>query len=60
MKISDDLISEFQLLYKKAFDIEISAEEAQVQGLAVMRLVALRREQKLNDRRHNSLSVLSN
>lgn len=60
MKISDDLISEFQLLYKKAFDIEISAEEAQVQGLAVMRLVALKRERKLNDRRCHSLGNLNN
>ena len=60
MRISDDLISEFQLLYKNAFGVEISAEEAQIQGLAVMRLVALKREKELSDRRNNSLSVLSN
>ena len=60
MRIPDDLIKEFQLLYRNAFGIEISVEEAQIQGLAVMRLVALKREQELNDRRHNSLSVLNN
>lgn len=60
MRIPDDLISEFQLLYKNAFGIEINAEEARVQGLAVMRLVALNREQKLSDQGHCGLSDLNN
>ena len=39
MQLSDALIRSFQALYKESFGEEISAEEAQKQGLAVMRLI---------------------
>ena len=45
MRIPTANIEEFQRLYKKHFGEEISSEEAQKQGLAVMRLVAITMEQ---------------
>ena len=45
MRIPTANIEEFQRLYKKRFGEEISSEEAQKQGLAVMRLVAITMEQ---------------
>lgn len=46
MRIPTSYIKEFQRLYKKHFGTEISSEEAQVQGLAVMRLVAITLEKE--------------
>jgi hypothetical protein len=47
MRLPDKCIKEFQVLYKRAFGIEISDEEAQTQGLAVMRLVAIKKKREL-------------
>jgi len=47
MQIPRELIDRFKALYKKEFGIELSNEEAQKQGLAVMRLIAVRYENKL-------------
>lgn len=46
--IPEPLIKRFQELYKAHFGVSISSEEAQKQGLAVMRLVAVRQEELLN------------
>lgn len=46
MRIPTANIREFQKLYKKHFGETISDEEAQIQGLAVMRLVAISMEEK--------------
>lgn len=59
MRIPDANIKQFQSLYKRVFGVEIDSEEAQKQGLAVMRLVAVRQEEKLlnkekNDEQRNS------
>ena len=45
MRIPNANIEEFQKLYKKHFGVALSSEEAQKQGLAVMRLVAIAMEQ---------------
>ena len=58
MRIPSDCISKFQKLYKQAFGVDISAEEAQIQGLACMRLVAIREEQKLLERKDHTLHNL--
>ena len=42
MQIPQGLIDQFKALYKEKFDIELTDEEAQRQGRAVMRLVAAR------------------
>ncbi len=47
MQISQELVDQFKTLYKERFDIELTNEEAQKQGLAVMRLIAVRYENKL-------------
>ena len=41
MRIPEKNIKELQKLYKKSFGLDIDTEEAQKQGLAIMRLVAL-------------------
>lgn len=41
MRISAENIKKLQRLYKTTFGIDIDAEEAQVQGLAIMRLTAI-------------------
>ena len=45
MRISVENIKRLQRLYKATFGIDIDAEEAQVQGLAIMRLTAITIEQ---------------
>lgn len=45
MRIPNANIEAFRRLYHKHFGIELSSEEAQRQGLAVMRLVAITMEQ---------------
>ena len=47
MRIPDANIKQFQSLYKAVLGVDIDTEEAQKQGLAVMRLVAIRQEKKL-------------
>jgi hypothetical protein len=47
MRIPDANIKQFQSLYKTVLGIDIDTEEAQKQGLAVMRLVAIKQEKKL-------------
>lgn len=51
--IPEPLIKRFQKLYKACFGEDISSEEAQKQGLAVMRLVAIRQEELLNRKDDN-------
>ena len=53
MRIPDALIGQFQSLYRQAFGVDITAEEAQIQGLAVMRLVAIRQENLMNKEDEN-------
>jgi len=45
MRIPAENIEKLQRLYKSAFGVDIDAEEAQKQGLAIMRLVAIVEEQ---------------
>lgn len=47
MQIPQELINQFKTLYKEQFGIKLTNEEAQKQGLAVMRLIAVRYENKL-------------
>lgn len=47
MQISQELVDRFKTLYKEQFGIGLTNEEAQKQGLAVMRLIAVRYENKL-------------
>jgi hypothetical protein len=47
VRIPDESIRKFQILYRQAFGEETSAERAQAEGLALMRLAAIREEQKL-------------
>lgn len=42
MQIPQDRIEQLKCLYKEAFGDDLSDEEAQVQGLAILRLVAFR------------------
>ena len=42
MQIPQDRIEQLKCLYKEAFGEDLSDEEAQVQGLAILRLVAFR------------------
>ncbi|MCL2085337.1 hypothetical protein FWH09_00135 [Candidatus Saccharibacteria bacterium] len=44
MRIPEEYIKKFQELYKKEFGEDISSEEAQVQCLALVRLVAIKKE----------------
>jgi hypothetical protein len=48
MRIPSAIIEKFQRLYKAAYGIDIDTEEAQKQLLAVMRLVAVRKERELS------------
>ena len=57
MRIPNAHIEEFQRLYKVAFGIDIDSEEAHKQGLAVMRLVAIRQEQELLDSEENKCNL---
>ena len=41
MQIPTIYVKKFQRLYKQTFGEDISEEEAKIQGLAVMRLVAI-------------------
>lgn len=45
MCIPAENIEKLQNLFKSAFGVDIDAEEAQKQGLAIMRLVAISKEQ---------------
>lgn len=45
MRIPAENIKKLQRLYKTAFGVDIDAEEAQKQGLAIMRLVSIAMEQ---------------
>lgn len=47
MQIPQEFIDQFKALYKKQFGIELTDGEAQKQGLAVIRLVAVRQKSKL-------------
>lgn len=42
MQIPPSRIEQLKSLYKTAFGCELSDEEAQIQGLAILRLVAIR------------------
>lgn len=46
MYISDALIQRFQSLYREKFHKEITAEEAQKQGLAIVRLIIAKERMK--------------
>lgn len=59
MRIPEEQIKKFQALYKKAFGADISSEEAQKQGLAVMRLMAIRQEEELLKKNNNEKSKKS-
>lgn len=47
MQIPQKSINRFKVLYKREFGVELTDEEAQKQGVAVMRLVAVRQMDKL-------------
>ena len=47
MQIPQKSINRFKVLYKREFGIELTDEEAQKQGVAVMSLVAVRQIDKL-------------
>lgn len=53
MQIPQELINQFKTLYKEQFGIKLTNEEAQKQGLAVMRLIAVRYENKLTKGENN-------
>jgi hypothetical protein len=41
MKLSDQAIQEFQVLYEKQFGIQLSSEDAAVEATKLLKLVAL-------------------
>lgn len=53
MQIPQELTNQFKTLYKGQFGIKLTNEEAQKQGLAVMRLIAVRYENKLTKGENN-------
>lgn len=54
MQIPQDRIEQFKCLYKEAFGGNLSDEEAQVQGLAILRLVAIRQDRALSSQKEGA------
>lgn len=46
MRLSDERIKELQVLLKKLYGLEYSAEEAQEAGLAIMRFVIVKTQRQ--------------
>lgn len=56
MQIPQDRIEQLKCLYKEAFGDDLSDEEAQVQGLAILRLVAFRLDSAPPDQKERTMN----